>query len=68
MVIVKVTWGTDTGVPLTTYMRDPVAVGQFVCGVQCNEYGVGLRQDGCTEAQEIRLYKRSIKTFEEFVL
>lgn len=68
MVIVEITWGTDTGVPLTTYIRDPVLRGDFVCGVQCNEVGVGMRSDGCTEAQELRIFKAAITSYQESVL
>lgn len=31
-----------------TYLRDPVERGGFLCGVECNAWGIGVRS-GCTE-------------------
>ena len=37
----------------TDLLRDPHVVGQFVRGVHCNEHGVGLRQEGCSQEAEL---------------
>lgn len=65
MVIVRVVWGGDRA---ECYLRDPVRRGNFVCGVMCNEYGVAVRTEGCTEDAEMRIRADRIVSYEEAVL
>lgn len=38
------------------YLRDPVERGSFLCGIECNEHGIALRQEGCSESAEMRIH------------
>jgi hypothetical protein len=53
--IVRVVWaGHDT------LLRDPVRRGSFICGIECNEHGIGVRHEGCSETAELRIEKSRI--------
>jgi hypothetical protein len=53
--IVRVGWAGKT-----VLLRDPVERGEFVCGIECNDHGIGVRHEGCSEAAELRIEKSRI--------
>ena len=64
MIIVQVAWRDNH----VAYIRDPVRRGNFVCGIECNEFGIGMRGEGCTEDAELRIERDRITFYEEMVL
>ncbi len=64
MIIVHVTWCGDHA----AYIRDPVRRGKFVCGIECNEFGIGMRHEGCTEDAELRIERDRITSYQEAVM
>lgn len=50
MRIVRITHGGEVD-----YVRDPHIVGTFVRGVHCNEHGIGVRQEGCSQEAELAI-------------
>ncbi len=68
MIIVQVAWAGRHDAFHTAYIRDPIRRGTFVCGVHCNEVGVGVRTEGCTEDAELRIRRDAISYYQERVL
>lgn len=49
----------------TTYMRDPEKVGRFWTGVECNPWGVGVRDEGCSQEQVLWLREDRITEMQD---
>jgi hypothetical protein len=60
MKIVRVAWAGNTAL-----LRDPVERGEFFCGIECNEHGVAVSREGCTEGAELRIRSDHIQSVEE---
>jgi len=61
MKIVHLTYSTGHENPTVAFVRDPVMRGRFLCGIECNHVGVGIRE-GCQAEHELRvLFDRIIK-------
>lgn len=54
MDIVRVVW-TVGDEERVTLLRDPVYRGEFFCGIECNEHGIGIRNEGCSEDAELMI-------------
>jgi hypothetical protein len=65
MKIVRVMYGTSGWGTHDVLVRDPVVQHGFLCGVRCNEHGVGMRDEGCSEDAELRILWDSIESYEE---
>ena len=65
MLIVNVTLSNG----VTVMVRDPVRIRKrWISGVRCNEFGVGMRTEGCAEDAEMLIHVPSIVEYKEFVL
>lgn len=62
MTVVRVLWWNPLG-EVTTLLRDPYEQGRFLCGVECNEWGVGIRE-GCTEEPKLMIRRDRIRSME----
>lgn len=49
----------------TTYMRDAEERGNFLCGVECNAWGVSSRTDGCANDPELMVRLDRLTSVEE---
>lgn len=56
MQIEKIHWKVDHGPDKDFHdlVRDPYVVGNFLCGILCNEKGIAIRIEGCT-GSEVRI-------------
>ena len=46
-------------------LRDPKIIGLFLRGVHCNEHGIGVRQEGCSQEAEMAILLSHIEWAEE---
>lgn len=55
MDIVRVAWRVGDEMRVTL-LRDPETRGEFLCGIECNEHGIAVRTEGCTDDAELMIH------------